>query len=238
MTATLGLATALCTSPAAAQSAAAGPRGKLTELETAWLVDAAPVLAFARASGLPLDVVVQPRSRRGDAPIAMGHVDGRCKLVLTLRGNPDAGTLLEGVDPARTALLRETMAAHEIGHCWRHVHSAWHTLPAGFVDSSAEADSATSASPAFSLRSMRLTRREEGFADLVGLAWTAARHPAHYAWVHAWFMQVRDEPELPGSHHHTSAWLRLAPTRGVFEPGLSPFEQAHALWQRGLLEDD
>lgn len=235
MTATLGLAIALCTSPAAAQPAAPGPRGSLTELETTWLVDAAPVLAFARASGLPLDIVVQPRSRRGDVPVAMGHMDGRCKLVLTMRGKPDADTLLEGIDATRVGLLREVMAAHEIGHCWRYVHGAWHTLPAGFTDSSAAPDQAV---PASGRRSMRLTRREEGFADLVGLAWTAARHPAHYAWVHAWLMAVRDEPELPGSHHHTSAWLRLAPSRSVFEPGRSPFEQAHALWQRGLLEDD
>ena len=242
MAATLGLVAALCTPPAAAQPALRDVRVTLSELEAAWLVDAAPVLGFARAVGLPLDIVVQPRSRRGDAPIAMGFVDGRCKLVLTLRGNPDAQALLDGVELARTALLRETMAAHELGHCWRYVRGAWHTLPAGFVDTSVEAETATAAPAAPATASirlaMRLTRREEGFADLVGLAWTAARHPAHYAWVHAWFVQVRKEPLLPGSHHDTSAWLRLAVGPEVFDSRATPFEAALRVWQLGLLEDD
>lgn len=206
----------------------------LTELETTWLIAAAPVLGLARTQGLPLDIVVQPRSRRGDAPLAMGFVDGRCKLVLTMRGNPDAETGLEAVDAGRVGLLREAMTAHEIGHCWRYVHGDWHTLPAGFIDTGSAPEAASRAA---ARRAMRQTRREEGFADLVGLAWTAARHPEHYAFVHAWFVDVRDEPVLPGSHHDTLAWLRLASERSAFDPAVSPFEQALRLWRQGLLED-
>jgi ADP-ribose pyrophosphatase YjhB (NUDIX family) len=166
----------------------------------------------------------------------MGFVNGRCKLVLTMRGNPDAQTALEGFDPTLVNLLREAMTAHEIGHCWRYVHGEWHTLPAGFTDSGAALSDA--APTAAARHAMRQTRREEAFADLVGLAWIAARHPAHYAFVHAWFVDVRDEPTLPGSHHDTVAWLRLAPGRSVFDPALSPFEQALRLWREGLLAED
>ena len=39
-----------------------------------------------------------------------------------------------------------------------------------------------------------LTRREEGFADLVGLAWTLKHHPQRYDEVHAWHVRLRAEP--------------------------------------------
>ena len=41
------------------------------------------------------------------------------------------------------------------------------------------------------LREMWRTRREEGFADLVGLAWTLQHHPDHYQAVHAWHVMLR-----------------------------------------------
>jgi len=85
---------------------------------------------------------------------------------------------------------------------------------------------------------MRETRREEGFADLVGLAWTLAQHPQQYAQVHAWFEKVRDDQPVPGSHHDTRAWVRLARDRSIFEAGATPFEQVLGVWQRGLLSDD
>ncbi len=207
-----------------------------SELERAWLSAAAPVLVHARAQRLPLDIVVQPRARRGDAPVALGYVDGRCKLVLSLRGNPDAEALLAHVAPAQADLLREAMAAHEVGHCWRYVQREWHTLPSGLIDTGAGIEPAEPPLPA--LGAMRRTRREEGYADLYALAWTAARHPHDYAWVHAWFWSVRDEPGLPGSHHDTRAWLRLVRERARFGSDGSPFAQVAALWRDGLLEDD
>ena len=38
---------------------------------------------------------------------------------------------------------------------------------------------------------MTAARREEGYGDLVGLAWTAERHPQHYDRLHAWLVAER-----------------------------------------------
>ena len=109
---------------------------QLTELETRWLQAGAPVIAYAREQRLPLDVVVEPQARPGDAPLAMGFLKSRCKLVLALRGNPAGEDTLARIEPALLQPVLEAMFAHELGHCWRYVHGAWHTLPAGFVDAS------------------------------------------------------------------------------------------------------
>jgi hypothetical protein len=208
----------------------------LTPLEARWLERAGPVLGDALRQGLPLDIVVQPESRPGDAPLALGYVDGRCKLVLSMRGNPAAAAALDGITPELLAPVVEAMTAHEMGHCWRYVRGAWHTVPAGFV-AAASIEAGDDAQHAGLRREMRETRREEGYADLVGLAWTAERHPAQYAAVHAWLWQLRDREPLAGSHHDTRAWLRLAQEPRVFAAGAARFEQAQGVWQRGL-EDD
>src|SRR4051812_12783902 len=115
-------------------SAAAHADASLTELELRWLRAAGPVLAYSQQLKLPVDIVVQPRARAGDVPLAMGFSGGRCKLVLSMRGNPDAETILNKVPEADRGLLIEAMAAHEVGHCWRYAQGAWHALPAGFVE--------------------------------------------------------------------------------------------------------
>jgi len=209
---------------------------ELTATELRWLKAGWPAVAYAQAQQLPLDIARQPQSKPGDAPLAMGFVDGRCKLVLAMRGNPEAEATLARIDPALLPAVVEAMMAHEIGHCWRYVHGAWHTLPAGFVDITEDSD-ADSERVALR-RDMRETRREEGFADLVGLAWTLARHPQLYAQVQAWFEKVRDDQPVPGSHHDTRAWVRLARDRSVFGAGATPFEQALPVWQNGLLSED
>ena len=215
--------------------AAAGPA--LTDTETRWLNAGWPVLAYAKERQLPIDVVVQPQPSPSAAPLAMGFVDGRCKLVLSMRGNPDAESTLARIEPTLLNAVVEAMTAHELGHCWRYVHGAWHTLPSGFVDTSD--DGSTADQELVKLRrDMRETRREEGFADLVGLAWTLWRHPQQYGQVHTWFEKFRDDPPVPGSHHDTRAWVRLAKDRSAFERAETPFEQARALWQKGLLSDD
>ena len=214
--------------------ALAGPT--LTDTETRWLNAGWPVLAYAKERQLPIDVVVQPQPSPGAAPLAMGFVDGRCKLVLSMRGNPDAETTLAKIEPALLDAVVEAMTAHELGHCWRYVHGVWHTLPAGFVDITEDPDA--DAQRVALRRDMRETRREEGFADLVGLAWTLSRHPQHYEQVHAWFESFRADPAVTGSHHDTRAWIRLAKDRAVFDPADTPFEQARAAWQKGLLSDD
>jgi hypothetical protein len=201
----------------------------LTDTETHWLELGWPAVVYAREQGMPLDIVVQPQSTPGLAPLAMAYVDGRCKLVLSMRGNPDAETALAQVPPDLLTPVIEAMAAHELGHCWRYVRGAWHTVPAGFAAAPAAAPSSDP-----QLAAMQQTRREEGFADLVGLAWTAQRHPQRYAEVHAWLMKFRDDPAHPGSHHDTVVWLQLASDASVFGASSSLFDQAWPLWQEGL----
>ena len=220
--------------PLLAALAAPAVQAQLTETESRWIAAATPVLAYAQAQGLPLDVVVQPQPDPDAAPLAMGFVDGRCKLVLTMRGEaarPDA--MLAGAAPALKPLLMEAMAAHEVGHCWRTVQGAWHAVPAGFAAEPAPV-AGDDAERARWRAEMAATRREEGFADLVGLAWTLRRHPAQYAAVHAWLSGVRAEPVVAGSHHDTRAWVRLAADGAALAGGESPFEAALALWREGL----
>ncbi len=217
-------------------AAHASSRPDLTETEIKWLEAGSPVLAHAREQQLPVDVIVQPQATAGHAPLAMGYVDGRCKLVLSMRGNPQAESALADAAPALEPVLIEAMMAHELAHCWRYVQGAWHTLPAGFVDAADDSDDDKEI--AHKRREMRDTRREEGLADLVGLAWTLKRHPQLYAQVHAWLENTRADQPVPGSHHDTRVWVRLARDRSAFTPARTPFEQAWTLWQRGLLSDD
>ena len=216
-------------------AAHASSRPELTETEMKWLKAGAPVLAYAREQKLPVDIIVQPQDAAGEAPLAMGYVDGRCKLVLSMRGNKDAEAALVDVAPALVPVLIEAMVAHELGHCWRYAQGAWHTLPAGFVSA---ADDKHDKEIAEKLREMRDTRREEGLADLIGLAWTLKRHPELYSQVHAWLEGIRADQPVPGSHHDTRVWVRLAKDPSAFPAGATPFAQAWPLWQRGLLSDD
>src|SRR6185295_15820337 len=58
----------------------------LTTIERRWIDAGRAAVSYARRQNLPLDVIVQPDVKLGDAPLAMAYIDGRCKLVLTLRG--------------------------------------------------------------------------------------------------------------------------------------------------------
>ena len=208
----------------------------LTPLETRWLLAGSPVLAFAKHINLPIDIVVQPVTREGDVPLAMGIDNGRCKLVLSLRGNPEAEATLKGVPESEQGLLIEAMTAHEVGHCWRYVQGAWHALPSGFVETGEErADD-----PALLAESkaMRENRREEGYADLVALAWTQRFHPAQYARVHGWLADLRSEQPVAHNAHDTRVWVRMARNAAVFGEGATPFHQAARAWRDGLLHDD
>jgi hypothetical protein len=211
--------------------AAACLAGGLTETETRWLRGAWPVISHARAEQLPLDVVVQPQPTPDAVPLALGFVDGRCKLVLSLRENPAAARALVGLEPDLVDSALELMAAHELAHCRRHLDGAWARLPAGFsppampagLDSGVHGDYAA----------LQATRREEAFADLVGLAWTQQRHPQRYARLHSWLTGLRSADRVPGSHHDTLAWVMLA-RDGAALSGPSIFASATALWRAGL----
>jgi hypothetical protein len=199
----------------------------LTDMEIRWLKAAAPVLAYSQRIKLPIDIIVQPVARPNDVPMAMGFDAGRCKLVLSMRGNPDAEKVLDRVPEAQRQVLMEAMAAHEVAHCWRYAQGAWHALPAGF-EASATADASE----------VLLNQREEGFADLVALAWIKREHPDNYNQVYAWLATLRSEHTAPGGSHDTRAWVRLASDGSVFKSAATPFDEAGSTWSAGLRADE
>jgi hypothetical protein len=206
----------------------------LTPTEVRWLKGAAPVVAFAKDNKIPLDIVVQPQEAPGAAPLALGFVDGRCKLVLSMRGNPEADATLARIEPELLDAALELMAAHELGHCQRHLDGAWQALPAGFV---AREPAALNAEDRQAYVQMRSTRREEAFADLVALAWVQQRHAPLYSRLHRWLLAERSKDLIPGAHHDTLAWLHLA-RDGRALASSSIFHGAAALWPQGLNRAD
>ena len=219
----------------AAHAVPAAP--ELTDTERRWIAGATPPMAWALDQGLPIAIVVLPQAHPGDAPLALGYAAGRCTLVLAMRGNPAAETTLEAIPPDLLQATLEAMAAHEIGHCQRHRAGAFASLPAGLDDGpdAIEARQPTAQLQAMA-RDMRITRREEAYADLVGLAWTRAHHAGQFAQVLAWFDAARADETARG-FHDTRHWLRLAHAPDAFGDAGSPFEQAASLWQRGLMDD-
>lgn len=208
----------------------------LTELETKWIKAGEPVLAYARQLKLPVDIIVQPQARPNDVPLAMGFMDGRCKLVISMRGNPNAESILKGVPDADHAILIEAMTAHEIAHCWRYAQGVWHKLPSGFEEVTSET-SDDEELLALS-RTMRENRREEGFSDLVALAWTKREHPAHYARVHAWMERVRADQPVAHGTHDTRVWVRMAKDSRVIGHGANAFDDVLSAWGQGLTAND
>lgn len=222
------LVAALAWASTVAQAAA------LTSTEMTWLQAATPVLAFARDQKLPLDILVQPQDTPGQTPIGMAFIEGRCVLVLSMRGNPEAQAMLDRIQPGLLGPVVEAIVAHELAHCWRHLQQTWGTLPSGLMDISGF--SQVSEDQAGLLRDMWRTRREEGFADLVGLAWTLQRHPERFDEVHAWHVAERADQPLDTGPHDTRVWIRLAKDKTAFKAAASIFEQVDLLWRAGLLQ--
>ena len=224
----------ICGFVVAMLASAAGNASDLTPTEARWLKGVWPVVAFAKQAGLALDIVVQPQPAPGAAPLAMAFIGGRCTLVLSMRDNPEAQATLDRVATDLLDATLELMAAHELGHCRRYLDGAWHGTPTGFVTAGPEG-------LAPSWRSvhagMRAARREEAYADLVGLAWTQQQHPQQYQRLHAWLIAERSADLIPGSHHDTLAWIRLA-QHGIAPARPSIFAAAHALWLAGLAVAD
>lgn len=209
---------------------ASGP----TPMELQWLSGAWPVIAYFKDRTLPLDIVVQPQASPGAAPLAMAFVGGRCKLVLSMRGNDEAQATLDRIEPDLLDATLELMAAHELGHCQRYLDGAWYGLPAGFQ---ATAPDQLSPDLRKAYVNMKAVRREEAYGDMVGLAWVRQHHPRHYARLHAWLVNERSRDLLPGSHHDTLAWVRLAQDAGSLA-GASIFAAADRLWVAGLAVED
>jgi hypothetical protein len=209
-------------------TAAAAP--ELTPDEVRWLQGVWPVIVYARAADLPLDVIVQPQAAPEAPPLALAYIAGRCKLVLSMRGNPAVQETLQRIEPEMLDITLELMAAHELGHCRRYISGSWYGVPAGFV---ATLPGALKPEQRAAWGDMQAVRREEGYADLVGLAWTQRRHPAQYARLHAWLLAERADTPVAGSHHDTRAWVHLAARAQALASG-SMFDAADALWPLGL----
>ena len=212
----------------------AGLASDLTPTEMRWLKGAWPVVVFAKEAKLPLDIVVQPQPTPGAAPLALAFVEGRCKLVLSMRGNPEAEATLARIEPALRDAALELMAAHELGHCRRYVDGLWHGLPAGF---SADVPGGLGPDMRVADADIQAARREEGYGDLVGLAWTRQQHPQQYAALYAWLVAERATGRVPGSPHDTLAWVRRA-REGAALDHPSIFAAAAAVWASGALELD
>lgn len=209
---------------------------ELTMTERTWLEAALPVLRYAREQRMPLDIIVQPQPSPGKTPIGMAFIDGRCKLVLSMRGNARAQATLDRIPPGLTGPVVEAIAAHELGHCWRHLRQTWGTLPAGLRVVPLGAH--LSPDQADLLTDMWRTRREEAYADLVGLAWTLQHHPTRYAEVHDWHVCFRAEQAVATGPHDTRLWVHLAGDTTRFLTAATIFEQVEDLWRAGLLADD
>jgi Zn-dependent protease with chaperone function len=204
----------------------------LTPTELTWLETALPVLSFGRAQGLPLDILIRPQAEPGDTPLGMAWVEGRCKIVLSMRGNPEAQATLDRIEPALRGPVVEAIAAHELGHCWRHVQQTWGTLPAGHAPPPGLAR--LPPEKAALLVEMWTTRREEAYADLVGLAWTLRHNASVYPAVHSWLVKLRQEQAVETGPHDTRTWVALARDVGRFSAEGLIFEQIEGLWITGL----
>ncbi len=218
---------------------------ELTSTEKQWLQAALPVLRFAQQQQIPLDVVVQAQPTPGASPMGMAIVQGRCKLVLSLRDNPQVEAALAKVPADLVQPVIELIVAHELGHCRRSLAGVWMKVPAGFLAAEAHAENlaekkALQNEPPFPLvtedAEQRSERREEGYGDLVGLAWIAQHHPTVYARVYAWLVASRSAVSAPGSSHDTLVWLKLAARREALAHG-SLFEAASVLWMLGLTQN-
>lgn len=219
------------TGPALARTAALQP------LEQRWLQAIAPVLDFARATGFPLDLIVQPQALPGRTPLAVAFVDGRCKLVLSMRGNAVAQETLDAIPPELLGAALELMAAHELGHCERYLAGSFARPPAGFQATWSAAGPGQVAEAPHAQAGYQALRREEGYADLIGLAWTRHRHPQLYTRMHAWLMAERSSEPVRGSAHDTQVWLRLV-RDGSLLADPSMFSNATRVWALGLMAGD
>jgi hypothetical protein len=225
---------------AAVLAGAAGAASDLSAVEMRWLQGAWPVLIYARESKLPLDIVVQPRPVADAPPLALAFIGGRCKLVFTMRDNPEVQATMDRIEPSLLDATLELMAAHELGHCRRYLDGAWHGLPTGFV-ASPPSQLPTELRAAWA--DMKAARLEEGYADLVGLAWSQRQHPQQYAKLQAWLVAERSAGRLAGSHHDTLAWVRRAAQGAAWAAptgaaATSIFDAAAALWAAGLADDE
>jgi hypothetical protein len=151
---------------------------------------------------------------------------------MTMRGKGASDAAMDELDPAMMSVVVEAMFAHEVAHCWRYMHGMWNALPPGFKDDASAHDGPEVSEEE---RASRRARREEGYADLVALAWTRSHHPDRYARFQAWLEAYRTNERVDGAEHDTLAWVQVARDERVFDQTGTAFEQALVPWRLGLL---
>jgi hypothetical protein len=70
---------------------------ELTEMEVRWLKAGSAVLATPAGTQAAARHHRATQARANDVPLALGYDNGRCKLVLSMRGNPNAEDILNNV---------------------------------------------------------------------------------------------------------------------------------------------
>jgi hypothetical protein len=179
------------------------------------------VLAYAKQElKLPLDITVNPGAPN-DVPLALGE-NGRCKLVLSMRGNPNAEDILNNVPAAQRPLMIEAMVAHEIGHCWRYVQGEWHVVPSGFEESQQQPAALRDAARG------RLCRPGGAGVDAAAPSGSVRHRGALDAARCA-------RRRLPRFAQHAGGCNWRRPARPSTPAAV--FEQADRLWRQGLLLD-
>ena len=131
--------------------------------EQQWIAAADAAVAFGRAQGLPISLLVEHGpDLPGHTPVGIRSGDGACTLVVSAGGNPTAERVAALVEPDLV----------EVGHCYRRLHGYPHDehLPAlvGWIG------------PVRDWFNRRVCT-EEAFADLTTVAWAARYHPERYA---------------------------------------------------------
>ena len=207
-----------------------GAAAELSDIEKRWLRGVWPVVQYDKTAQMLLDTAVQPQPALNAAPLALSYIGGRCKLVFSVRGTAQADTALNGLDADLQDAAIELMAAHELGHCQRYQSGAWHGMPAGFV---AQESAALHLASLAAWAELQAARREEGYGDLIGLAWTERHRAPLYARLHGWLPALRSADMVLGSHHDTRAWVELA-RAGLPGSRLSIFDAPAGLCAAGL----
>lgn len=195
-----------------------------TALESKWIKNIDPVVRYGLEQKLKITVAVNVNVKNGISPIG---IDTSCKFILNFRDNKAALDLEDSIPDEIYKPVSEAIAAHELAHCWRSINGLYGVLPPGIMDTASLDDE--------KVKKIRLERREEGFADLVGLAWVQSRYSAQtYAEVLEWFKEFRSDPDYSGDSHDTRVWLELAGDMKI-DKNTPIFEQVMPRWRSGLL---
>lgn len=215
--------------------ALAAGESSLTAQETYWLQSALPVLTYAKEMGLPISITVQPQAAPEATPVALGMANGVCKLIFSMRGNELVETLLEGVPTDEQGFMIEAILAHEIGHCWRHVHSKWESVPEGYKEPAEK--KGISKDLLVKIKAARIQQREEGYADLVALFWIKKNHPSAFAHVYEWLLNKREKTAAQSIYNtnNTTEFLKAVQSMMTIEANETPFYRAQVVWEKIVL---